>query len=180
MVTGRAESRLGTGLYLHLEAGRVSGLLALIFVAVPRNWTTAVVVAAAAITAVVVTGIVTSPIGRERPPAWLSLVHAGGFSMPSRDGALTSAAALALLLATTWSTRNVRRAVTAGLGIAVVLIGVRVYLGAHWPTDVLAGWAVGALASWAVTATFRGRLGVGPATRPPGVPTSDRKSSREG
>ena len=83
-------------------------------------------------------------IARQRPPVTTHLVHASGYSFPS--GHTTTAtlaypllAWLLSLLIPAW--RNTLWTVGAIIAVAVGLS--RVYLGVHWPTDVLGGWCLG-------------------------------------
>ena len=56
---------------------------------------------------------------------------------------------LGILLARTQPKKRVRVFIVAISVLITVLVGVsRVYLGVHWPTDVLAGWTLGG--AWAV------------------------------
>ena len=96
--------------------------------------------------------------GRPRP----DLVPHGSYvtssSFPSGHSMLSAAVYLTLgaLLARSLSERRLKVFVLASAVLITVLVGVsRVYLGVHWPTDVLAGWTVGAI--WAAACWLAAR-----------------------
>lgn len=84
----------------------------------------------------------------ERPRPVDGLAETIGFAFPS--GHATTAFAvygfLAILLIRMLETRVQKYLVALSLGILVFTIGFsRIYLGVHYPTDVLAGFAIGAI-----------------------------------
>lgn len=86
---------------------------------------------------------------RPRPSVTLHLIEQGGFSFPSGH-TLTSLifyGALILLLSQYYSFENKAVRIAHGLcAIYIILVGFsRIYLGVHYPTDVLASWFLGIL-----------------------------------
>jgi undecaprenyl-diphosphatase len=99
---------------------------------------------------VAISQVLKSLFQRERPDIALHAVEVVNTSFPSGHAMLSAAVFLTLgALAAQFSPRKRLKAFAMGVGIvATLLVGLsRVYLGVHWPTDVLAGWCVGA--AWA-------------------------------
>ena len=89
-------------------------------------------------------------VQRSRPSDVIHLVNEGGFSFPSGHS-ITSMFVYGLLIyLIRRNVGNKRTAdfITVVLALPLVLIGPsRIYLGVHYPTDVLAGWCLGAAAA---------------------------------
>jgi undecaprenyl-diphosphatase len=88
---------------------------------------------------------------RGRPSIVTALQPASGLSFPSGHAMISVALYLTLgvLIAGSLEHRRLRVYVVGGAALLAVLIGSsRVYLGVHYPTDVLAGWTVGL--AWAL------------------------------
>jgi len=95
---------------------------------------------------------------RERPSLWESIAPEHTYSFPSGH-AMGSATLACVLILLAWRTRW-RWPVVAAMLVFVAMVGLsRVYLGVHYPSDILAGWA--AAAAWAIgcyAVVFNGHL----------------------
>ena len=95
---------------------------------------------------------------RARPDLWDKLVHESSYSFPSGHSMMSAALGLALVVAL-WNSRWRWWAV----GLAVIYIPfiglTRLYLGVHYPTDVVAGWLVSGAWVMAVALLMRSKLG---------------------
>ncbi|MBB3461432.1 phosphatase PAP2 family protein [Rhizobium sp. BK377] len=102
-------------------------------------------------------------VARARPDIVPHLVDVGDHSFPSGHAMVSAVTYLTLgvLLARTQKYRATRIFVMgAGIFLAVIIGLSRIYLGVHYPTDVLAGWVAGslwALGCWLVSKRFIAR-----------------------
>lgn len=150
---------LGSGTVLTLVVAGTIGLLM-----VRRLWLTAALSAAATISGSIVAAQAKYWVGRPRPELVDHLVQVTGLSFPS--GHATNSALVYLTLAGLVAQVARGHAVRSYIFVIAILltgtIGVsRVYLGVHWPSDVLAGWCAGtgwAALWWWLGATLRRSL----------------------
>lgn len=91
---------------------------------------------------------------RERPALWHTIITETDYSFPSGHAMVSSAFILCLIIIL-WYTRW--RTVTIVIGTTlIVMIGLsRLYLGVHYPSDILAGWAASTGWILAIICTLR-------------------------
>lgn len=105
---------------------------------------------------------------RPRPDLVAHLVEVSTLSFPSGHamGSAVTYLTLGALLARTQPRRRIKIYVLTVAVLLTLMVGIsRVYLGVHWPTDVLAGWCAGsawALICWTVALWLQRRGGIEP------------------
>jgi undecaprenyl-diphosphatase len=139
----------GMGILILLTAGTAGGYL------LKKRRTTALLIVVAVFGGFVISLVLKQGFDRPRP----DLVPHGSYvytqSFPSGHSMLSAITYLTLgsLMAGTLNHRSLKIYVMAMSILITLLVGLsRIYLGVHWPTDVLAGWTAGA--SWSLICWF--------------------------
>ncbi|WP_229736497.1 phosphatase PAP2 family protein [Novosphingobium endophyticum] len=141
---------MGGVLLRHLFA--LGALAALLFLKLRRE---ALILAGTVIGGWLANSLVKLSVGRERPAIVPHLTEAGGNSFPSGHSFNSAVVyiAIALAFAAMSSRRPVRWTIVGGGLVLTWAISIsRVWLGVHFPSDVIAGWLSGA--GWAFLAAL--------------------------
>ncbi|WP_395945321.1 phosphatase PAP2 family protein [Brevundimonas sp.] len=132
----------------------VLGLFALIvilFLLSQRKWLSSLLLALGLAGGVALSEGLKAVFERERPPATMQAVETINASFPSGHALLSTVfyLSVAVMLTRAFPRKRFKAFVLAvGMTMALLVGLTRIYLGAHWASDVFAGWAVGA--AWAM------------------------------
>ena len=122
------------------------------FLLIQRKWLSGLMLSIGLAGGVVLSETTKGIFERARPPSAYQAVDTLNASFPSGHALLSTTfyLTLAVMLAHALPQHRLKVYVLAiGILIALLVGATRVYLGAHWVTDVLAGWSLGAF--WAMT-----------------------------
>lgn len=111
----------------------------------------ALVVLVATLGALAVSSVLKKTVDRERPDLVPHNTVVYTASFPSGHSMLSASTYLTLgaMLAATQRRKRIKAFILLFCAFITLLVGIsRVYLGVHWPSDVLAGWTAGA--GWAI------------------------------
>ena len=129
------------------------------YLLVTRKFATTALVLASTIGGAILSGVLKDIFLRPRPAIVPHLVFVDTTSFPSGHAMNSAIVFLTLgaLLTRTQKNRAARLYLVAAAILLTLLVGIsRVYLGVHWPSDVIAGWIVGA--AWAAFCLAIARL----------------------
>lgn len=93
--------------------------------------------------------ILKEAVGRARPDFFLIGPEPGSYSFPSGHSvfAVIFGGLVIQMLEKSILPAKIRRSIQVGVGLLILAVGAsRVYLGVHWPSDILGGYLFGAIA----------------------------------
>ncbi len=158
-----------------LGSGDVVTLIALIvlgYLAIVREWRMALVFTIAMIGAALGGTMLKGAFDRPRPEVIGRMIEVGSLSFPSGHSLISAVVypTLGAMLARLVKHVRIKLYFVAVALLLMVLVGAsRVYLGVHYPSDVLAGWMLGlgwAIACWTMLRALQRKHVV----EPPGIP----------
>ncbi len=162
-----------------LGSTSVTGLivvLASLFLVLDRRPRQAILVAATAATAGIVLTVLKLLVGRERPSFVKHIDLAAGLSFPSGHTLIAAVLypTLGMLVASNLRGRHLKIFVFVVAALLALMVGfTRVYIGVHYPTDVLGGWCLGIAVSIGAGLVIQKLKRRGLVERPPGETTGD-------
>ncbi len=129
--------------YIMVTVIAVAGLL--VWGVRQRRWGRVAVLLAGLAGVVIASQIVKHAVGRPRPPASATLTVDGAAFPSGHSMQAVALYGVVLVVIVGFEARGMTRVLLiAAAATVVIAVGVsRVYLGAHWPTDVLGGWLMG-------------------------------------
>ena len=149
----RDVSALGSAVVLGLITLAVTGFLAL-----DGKPHMALFNAASVVTGMIVSILLKEIFQRPRPEIVPQVAYASHTSFPSGHSMMSALTylTLAAILARSQGRTRLKAWFFLMAALATLLVGIsRVYLGVHWPSDVLAGWMAGAV--WAILCSLTAR-----------------------
>jgi undecaprenyl-diphosphatase len=151
----RDVTSLGSFSVLGILLASVTGYLLL-----ARKPDSALLILAAVLGGVAISSLLKFSIARPRPDLFVPAAKVFTTSFPSDHASLSAITymTLAALLARTIVSRKIRVYFMVVALALTFLIGLsRIYLGVHYPSDILAGWSIGsawALGCWTIMTRF--------------------------
>jgi membrane-associated phospholipid phosphatase len=135
---------------LHAAAGPPADIVLVVWLSLRRMYRRATFAAVALGGSALLNMAAKHAFHRSRPALWTSIAPEATFSFPSGH-AMGSATLACVVCVLAWPTRARYPALVLG-ALFVAGVGLsRVYLGVHYPSDIVAGWSAGL--AWTMTAS---------------------------
>ena len=118
----------------------ILGAIAIILL-LKKRWRSLAYLLTASVGSIIINRTAKGLMHRVRPQLWQSIAPESSFAFPSAH-AMTSITLVAILLFLTWDSSRRWLVLIFGSLYIIAIAWCRLYLGVHFPSDILAGWMV--------------------------------------